>query len=77
MPGGAGMFPSLTVAENLRVAGWLHRARPEALAAGLARVHELFPVLRRRAGERAGNLSGGQQQMLALAMAVSAGPACS
>ena len=69
MPGGAGIFPSLTVAENLRVAGWLHR-RDESAAADLDRVRSLFPVLSERPGERAGNLSGGQQQMLALAMAV-------
>ncbi len=70
MPGGAGIFPSLTVAENLRVAGWLHRHDAPGLADDLARVRGLFPVLSERAGERAGNLSGGQQQMLALAMAV-------
>jgi branched-chain amino acid transport system permease protein len=70
MPGGAGVFPSLTVAENLRVAGWLRRRDPEGLAGDLARVHELFLVLADRSGDRAGTLSGGQQQMLALAMAV-------
>ena len=69
MPGGAGIFPSLTVAENLRVAGWLHRHDASA-AADLDEVRALFPVLSERPGERAGNLSGGQQQMLALAMAV-------
>jgi ABC-type branched-subunit amino acid transport system ATPase component/ABC-type branched-subunit amino acid transport system permease subunit len=69
MPGGAGIFPSLTVAENLRVAGWLHRHDASA-ASDLDRVRSLFPVLSERPGERAGNLSGGQQQMLALAMAV-------
>jgi branched-chain amino acid transport system permease protein len=70
MPGGQGVFPTLTVAENLRVAGWLHRRDPAAVAAGVERVHELFPVLAERAGERASHLSGGQQQMLALSMAV-------
>jgi branched-chain amino acid transport system permease protein len=70
MPGGAGTFPSLTVAENLRVAGWLRRRAPSALADDLARVRTLFPVLDERSDELAGNLSGGQQQMLALAMAV-------
>ncbi|HEX6423271.1 MAG TPA: ATP-binding cassette domain-containing protein [Acidimicrobiales bacterium] len=70
MPGGAGVFPSLTVAENLRVAGWLHRRDAEGREGALARVRSLFPVLAERAGERAGNLSGGQQQMLALAMVV-------
>ncbi|MDD9372079.1 MAG: ATP-binding cassette domain-containing protein, partial [Acidimicrobiales bacterium] len=70
MPGGAGVFPSLTVAENLRVAGWLHRRDATGQVDDLRRVHELFPVLSDRADELAGNLSGGQQQMLALAMAV-------
>jgi ABC-type branched-subunit amino acid transport system ATPase component/ABC-type branched-subunit amino acid transport system permease subunit len=70
MPGGAGVFPTLTVAENLRVAGWLHRHDGGGQTAGTQRVHELFPVLAERSDDLAGNLSGGQQQMLALAMAV-------
>ncbi len=70
MPGGQGVFPTLTVAENLRVAGWLRRGDRGALAADLATIQSLFPVLRDRAGAEAGNLSGGQQQMLALAMSV-------
>jgi branched-chain amino acid transport system ATP-binding protein len=69
VPGGQGVFPSLTVAENLRTAGWLGRHDRKEAAAALARVHELFPVLVERADQPAGNLSGGQQQMLALGMA--------
>ena len=68
VPGGAGVFPSLTVAENLRAAGWLVRRRPGDLAEGQAEVARLFPVVARRGGQRAGTLSGGEQQMLALAM---------
>jgi ABC-type branched-subunit amino acid transport system ATPase component/ABC-type branched-subunit amino acid transport system permease subunit len=68
MPGGAGVFPSLTVAENLRVAGWLHRSEPEVLAQSSTPVHRLFPTLAERANQPADSLSGGQQQMLALAM---------
>jgi branched-chain amino acid transport system ATP-binding protein len=68
VPGGAGVFPSLSVAENLRIAGWLHRDHEEE-AARLAHVFELFPVLAHRHAEPAANLSGGQQQMLALGMA--------
>lgn len=68
VPGGKGVFPSLTVDENLELAAWLHRSRSDTTAA-LARVRELFPVLDQRRGHRAGDLSGGQQQMLALAMA--------
>jgi ABC-type branched-subunit amino acid transport system ATPase component/predicted MFS family arabinose efflux permease len=69
MPGGQGTFPTLSVAEHLRLAGWLHRKDRERVAADTARVLDLFPVLRDRMGEPAGNLSGGQQQMLALGMA--------
>ena len=69
MPGGRGVFPSLTVAENLRIAGWVHRKDAAATGAGLAEVHELFPVLAERSSQLAGDMSGGQQQMLSLAMA--------
>ena len=69
MPGGQGTFPSLTVAEHLRLASWLHRKDKERVAAATEHVLELFPVLRARLDEPAGNLSGGQQQMLALGMA--------
>jgi branched-chain amino acid transport system permease protein len=70
MPGGTGIFPSLTVAENLRVAGWLHRHDDSPTRRARADMAELFPILDTRADERAADLSGGQQQMLALAMAV-------
>lgn len=68
--GGQGVFPSLTVEENLDVAGWLHRRDPEGLATESARVYDLFPALDSRRGEPAANLSGGQQQMLAIGMAL-------
>jgi ABC-type branched-subunit amino acid transport system ATPase component/ABC-type branched-subunit amino acid transport system permease subunit len=69
MPGGRGIFPSLTVSDNLRVASWpIRKDRAEAEAAR-ARAVELFPILVERADVAAGNLSGGEQQMLSLAMA--------
>ncbi|MFM7224367.1 MAG: MFS transporter, partial [Actinomycetota bacterium] len=68
-PGGQGVFPTLTVAEHLRLASWLHRRDKEAVAADREHVLGLFPILRDRLDEPAGNLSGGQQQMLALGMA--------
>ncbi len=68
VPGGKGVFPSLSVKENLELAAWLHRKGDDDHV-GLARVHELFPILTERSGAAAGDLSGGQQQMLALAMA--------
>ncbi|HZQ84265.1 MAG TPA: ATP-binding cassette domain-containing protein [Acidimicrobiales bacterium] len=69
MPGGKGVFPTLSVEENLRLAGWLLRKKPDELAAARERVLDLFPILAERRGEMAGNLSGGEQQMLALAQA--------
>jgi branched-chain amino acid transport system ATP-binding protein len=68
-PGGQGVFPTLSVGEHLRLASWLHRRDKAHVAAATQRVLELFPVLRSRLDEPAGNLSGGQQQMLALGMA--------
>jgi branched-chain amino acid transport system ATP-binding protein len=68
MPGGAGVFGSLTVEENLRAGAWTQRKSPSAVEADLRRVNGLFPVLARRLNTPAADLSGGQQQMLALAM---------
>ncbi len=73
MPGGAGVFPSLTVGENLDVARWMTR-RDGVGAANVERVFELFPQLRDRSEESAANLSGGQQQMLALGMSLLSRP---
>jgi ABC-type branched-subunit amino acid transport system ATPase component/predicted MFS family arabinose efflux permease len=69
VPGGQGVFPSLTVAENLRLAGWLQRRQHDEVSEATERVMGYFPVLRERLHEPAGNLSGGQQQMLTLGMA--------
>jgi ABC-type branched-subunit amino acid transport system ATPase component len=69
MPGGRGVFPTLTVDDNLRLASWLLRSDPVAAAAARDEMLDLFPALRERIGIMAGNLSGGEQQMLSLAMA--------
>ena len=74
MPGGKGVFPTLTVEENLNLAGWLFRKEPEYLESATNQVLELFPVLRDRWAQKAGNLSGGEQQMLTLAQAFIARP---
>jgi branched-chain amino acid transport system ATP-binding protein len=68
MPGGQGVFGSLTVQENLDLAGWTNRRDPDGVASAIAEVLDLFPVLAARLDSPAANLSGGQQQMLALAM---------
>ena len=74
MPGGRGVFPTLTVAENLRLACWLLRKDRAGADAARERVVSLFPILRQRSGTQAGNLSGGEQQMLSLAMAFTTRP---
>jgi len=68
MPGGAGVFGSLTVAENLELAGWTQRRNVDSVRAARAEVLDIFPVLAQRLDQPAANLSGGQQQMLALGM---------
>lgn len=67
IPEGRGIFPALTVADNLRVA-------LDDDDDGVRRVTEYFPVLQERLEQLAGTLSGGQQQMLALARAVGSDP---
>ncbi len=74
VPGGRGIFPGLTVAENLRAASWLYRKDRDYVEAATARVLEYFPALTNRFDTPAGNLSGGEQQMLSLAKAFIARP---
>jgi branched-chain amino acid transport system ATP-binding protein len=74
VPGGKAVFPTLTVAEHLRAAGWLYRDDPSYLKTANEEVLNLFPRLRERIDQMAGNLSGGEQQMLALGMAFIAKP---
>jgi ABC-type branched-subunit amino acid transport system ATPase component len=74
VPGGRGIFPSLNVQENLRVAGWLYRKDKAYLEEATKRVVEYFPALERRWTTAAGSLSGGEQQMLSLAQAFLAKP---
>jgi len=69
VPEGRLIFPDLTVTENIRVA-----ERQPAKQWPLARLFELFPSLRERAGNRGANLSGGEQQMLAIARALASDP---
>jgi branched-chain amino acid transport system ATP-binding protein len=69
VPGGEGIFPNLRVEDNLRVAAWQGRRRGEHDADMINEALTAFPTLASRRDERAANLSGGQQQMLALAMA--------
>lgn len=70
MPGGKGVFPTLTVEENFRLAGWLFQKDQDYLNAMYDRCFGYFPVLKERFDQKAGNLSGGEQQMLTLSMAL-------
>ncbi len=74
MPGGQGVFGGLTVNENLQLAGWTRRHDPTGRAEAVEEVLTMFPLLRDRLHRNAGDLSGGQQQMLALGMAFVAKP---
>jgi branched-chain amino acid transport system ATP-binding protein len=69
IPGGRGIFPALSVADNLRASGWMYRDDPEYRKIATEKALEFFPVLRDRYDVPAGNLSGGEQQMLSLAQA--------
>ena len=69
VPGGRGVFPSLTVEENLHVAGWRARHDGKSPDAALEEALTLFPALRQRWHSKAATLSGGEQQMLTLAQA--------
>ncbi|MCE5253281.1 MAG: ABC transporter ATP-binding protein [Actinomycetia bacterium] len=73
VPEGRRLFQTLTVLENLRLGAYLPRARAN-FDESLERVFGLFPVLKERANGKAGLLSGGEQQMLAIARAVMAHP---
>jgi branched-chain amino acid transport system ATP-binding protein len=64
------IFPSLSVAENFRIAGWLGRRDTAGIEQARQRVFDLFPGLADRTSQVAGTMSGGQQQMLSLAMAL-------
>jgi len=74
MPGGKGVFPTLSVAENLRLAAWLIRSDQSRVQQAQKEVEELFPILKSRSTQMAGNLSGGEQQMLALGGALMTRP---
>jgi len=74
LPEGRGIFPDLSVAENIDVVA-ARNVGPGATF-GIDDAYRLFPVMRERRTTRAGSLSGGQQQMLALSLAILGKPRC-
>lgn len=73
VPEGRRIFPLLTVAENLEIGAWNVQSRGD-ISARMERSYELFPRLKERVGQKGGTLSGGEQQMLAIARALMGDP---
>ena len=73
VPEGRAIFPLMTVVDNLEMGAYVRRDKKE-IVADLAQVYELFPILKERRGQLAGTLSGGEQQMLAIARGVMSRP---
>ena len=71
VPEGRGTFMALTVEENLRLGGYTRAGRPDA---DIQRMYGYFPILAARQHQQAGSLSGGEQQMVAIARALMMGP---
>src|SRR5579872_6988588 len=74
-PEGRQIFPKFTVEENLLMGGY-HRPDRNKLDADIARVCDMFPRLAERRAQKAGSMSGGEQQMLAIARALVSRPRC-
>ena len=74
VPEGRRVFPFLTVRENLEMGGFKYRADKAKTHALIERMMDMFPRLRERSAQRAGTLSGGEQQMLALCRALMSEP---
>ena len=68
------VFPDLTVLENLTLGAFTQRRHKSAVAESRERMLDLFPILAERAGQAAGTLSGGEQQMLVIARAMMSRP---
>jgi branched-chain amino acid transport system ATP-binding protein len=73
-PEGRRIFPRMTVYENLQMGAILNLRRDETFDEDVRRAYELFPILKKRESQRAGTMSGGEQQMLAIARALMGRP---
>jgi len=74
IPEGRGIFPHMTVWQNLKMGGYAKRLKAGPLAEQVDRVVGLFPRLKERLGQQAGTMSGGEQQMLAIGRALVGSP---
>lgn len=74
VPQGRGTFPELSVIDNLRAGAYVRRKSAVSMQADLAKWFDVFPRLAERRDQRAGSLSGGEQQMLAIARALMSHP---
>ena len=74
VPEGRGIFPGMTVLENLEMGKFNRKDRKNEMEEDLDRVYTLFPRLKERVGQAGGTLSGGEQQMLAMGRALMARP---
>jgi len=74
VPQGRHIFPTLSVKDNLIIGAYIKRKEKEEIKQGLEKIYQLFPVLGERGRQRAGTLSGGEQQMVAIGRALMGRP---
>jgi branched-chain amino acid transport system ATP-binding protein len=74
VPQGRHIFPTLSVIDNLMMGAYLHRKEKKEINKDLEWIHQLLPVLQERTHQRAGTLSGGEQQMLSIGRAMMGRP---
>jgi len=74
VPQGRHIFPTLSVIDNLRMGAYLHRKEKKEIKKDLEWIYQLLPVLKERTRQRAGTLSGGEQQMLSIGRAMMGRP---
>jgi len=75
VPQGGGIFPSMTVYENLEVGAYIHRKDPKKIKLLIEQVYNIFPKIKERYWQKAGTLSGGERQMLSISRAFMTEPA--